>query len=59
MVTACINFSDILFSAVENTVNCLVGTHTTNSLMVYQDVTLKWAAKLDFTPVQVKLGTFQ
>lgn len=46
-------------SVVENTINCLIGTHTTNSLMVYQDITLKWAAKLDFTPVQVKLATFQ
>uniref|UniRef100_K1QAR1 Protein PTHB1 n=1 Tax=Magallana gigas TaxID=29159 RepID=K1QAR1_MAGGI len=49
----------ILVLVVENTINCLIGTHTTNSLMVYQDITLKWAAKLDFTPVQVKLATFQ
>ncbi|CAH1790036.1 unnamed protein product [Owenia fusiformis] len=41
----------------EGTVNTLVGTHT-NSLMVYQDITLKWAAQLQHTPVQIRLGNF-
>ncbi|XP_033728305.1 protein PTHB1-like isoform X1 [Pecten maximus] len=38
-------------------VNYLVGSHT-KSLMVYQDCTLKWAAKLDNVPMQVCVGTF-
>ncbi|XP_005112298.1 protein PTHB1 [Aplysia californica] len=42
----------------ENSVNYLVGTHT-KSLMVYQDYTLKWVAKMEFVPVQVRVGNFQ
>lgn len=38
-------------------IHYLVGSHT-RSLMVYQDCTLKWAAKLDIVPIQVSVGTF-
>ncbi|XP_078544358.1 protein PTHB1 isoform X1 [Lissotriton helveticus] len=45
-------------SVSEGTVNTLVGNHN-NMLLVYQDVTLKWAAQLPHIPVAVKLGSFQ
>ncbi|KAK3082884.1 hypothetical protein FSP39_007920 [Pinctada imbricata] len=46
-------------SLVEGSINYLVATHTTSSLMVYQDIMLKWAAKLDNVPVEVRIGKFQ
>lgn len=36
----------------------LVGTHT-KSLLVYQDITLVWAAQLPHIPVAIKVATFQ
>ncbi|ESO84549.1 hypothetical protein LOTGIDRAFT_222053 [Lottia gigantea] len=45
-------------SLAEGTINYMVAT-TTNSLMVCQDVTLKWAAKLEHVPVQIKVANFQ
>lgn len=42
----------------EGTINYLVATHT-KSLLVYQDVTLKWAAKTEFTPVQCHVANFK
>ncbi|XP_029360234.1 protein PTHB1 isoform X1 [Echeneis naucrates] len=37
--------------------NLLLGNHT-NMLLVYQDVTLKWAAQLPFVPVAVRVANF-
>ncbi|XP_069469338.1 protein PTHB1 isoform X2 [Ambystoma mexicanum] len=45
-------------SVSEGTINTLVGNHN-NMLLVYQDVTLKWAAQLPYIPVAVKVGNFQ
>ncbi|KAK7112873.1 protein PTHB1-like isoform X2 [Littorina saxatilis] len=42
----------------EGTINYIVATHT-NSLLIYQDVTLKWAAKTEFTPVQCQVANFK
>uniref|UniRef100_F6UU75 Bardet-Biedl syndrome 9 n=1 Tax=Xenopus tropicalis TaxID=8364 RepID=F6UU75_XENTR len=42
----------------DGTINTLVGNHN-NMLLVYQDVTLKWAAQLPQTPVAVKVANFQ
>ncbi|XP_072268329.1 protein PTHB1 isoform X2 [Pyxicephalus adspersus] len=42
----------------EGTINSLVGNHN-NMLLVYQDVTLKWAAQLPHVPVAVKVASFQ
>ena len=44
-------------SVSDGTTNCLVATHT-KTLMVYQDVKLKWAAQLTHVPVQVKVANF-
>ncbi|KAM4688353.1 protein PTHB1 [Discoglossus pictus] len=45
-------------SVSEGTINTLVGNHN-NMLLVYQDVTLKWAAQLPHIPIAVKVGSFQ
>ncbi|MBN3305537.1 PTHB1 protein, partial [Amia calva] len=45
-------------SVSEGTVNSLVGNHN-NMLLVYQDVTLKWAAQLSHVPVAVRVANFQ
>ncbi|XP_014787974.1 protein PTHB1 isoform X2 [Octopus bimaculoides] len=45
-------------SYVSNSVKYLVATHAA-SLLVYQDVELLWAAKMDHTPVHICTGTFQ
>ncbi|XP_075442795.1 protein PTHB1 isoform X4 [Ascaphus truei] len=45
-------------SVSEGTINTLVGNHN-NMLLVYQDVTLKWAAQLPHIPVAVKVAIFQ
>nr|XP_061789353.1 protein PTHB1-like [Nerophis lumbriciformis] len=37
--------------------NLLLGNHT-NMLLVYQDVTLKWAAQLAFVPVALRVANF-
>uniref|UniRef100_A0A674DQL6 Bardet-Biedl syndrome 9 n=1 Tax=Salmo trutta TaxID=8032 RepID=A0A674DQL6_SALTR len=42
-------------SVSEGTTNTLVGNHN-NMLLVYQDVTLKWAAQLSCSPVAVRLA---
>ncbi|XP_055760857.1 protein PTHB1 isoform X2 [Salvelinus fontinalis] len=44
-------------SVSEGTTNTLVGNHN-NMLLVYQDVTLKWAAQLSCSPVAVRLANF-
>nr|XP_046254883.1 protein PTHB1 isoform X2 [Scatophagus argus] len=44
-------------SVTDGTTNLLLGNHT-NMLLVYQDVTLKWAAQLPFVPVAVRIGSF-
>ncbi|KAG7265283.1 hypothetical protein CRUP_005261 [Coryphaenoides rupestris] len=41
----------------EGTVNLLLGNHN-NMLLVYQDVTLQWAAQLACVPVAVRLANF-
>ncbi|KAM8967038.1 protein PTHB1 [Pelodytes ibericus] len=45
-------------SVSEGTINTLVGNHN-NMLLVYQDVTLKWAAQLSYIPIAVKVASFQ
>nr|KAG5713637.1 hypothetical protein BaRGS_024685 [Batillaria attramentaria] len=42
----------------EGTINYMVGTYT-KSLLIYQDVTLKWAAKMEHIPVQVQVANFK
>ncbi|XP_065814165.1 protein PTHB1 isoform X1 [Labrus bergylta] len=44
-------------SVTDGTTNLLLGNHT-NMLLVYQDVTLKWAAQLPFVPVALRIGNF-
>lgn len=44
-------------SLTDGTTNLLLGNHT-NMLLVYQDVTLKWAAQLPFVPVAVRVANF-
>uniref|UniRef100_H2RKI3 Bardet-Biedl syndrome 9 n=1 Tax=Takifugu rubripes TaxID=31033 RepID=H2RKI3_TAKRU len=41
----------------DGTTNLLLCNHT-NMLLVYQDVTLKWAAQLPFVPVATRLANF-
>jgi len=36
----------------------MVATHT-QSLLVYENLTLKWAAQMPSTPVQIKVGAFK
>lgn len=49
----------ISFSLVtDGVINYMVGTHT-GQVMIYQDVTLKWAAKLEYIPVSLRVGYFQ
>ncbi|XP_036395450.1 protein PTHB1 [Megalops cyprinoides] len=45
-------------SVTEGTANTLLGNHN-NMLLVYQDVTLKWAAQLQCVPVAVRVASFQ
>nr|XP_015212539.1 PREDICTED: protein PTHB1 isoform X2 [Lepisosteus oculatus] len=45
-------------SVSEGTTNSLVGNHN-NMLLVYQDVTLKWAAQLSHVPVAIRVANFQ
>ncbi|XP_053323992.1 protein PTHB1 [Spea bombifrons] len=42
----------------DGTINSLVGNHN-NMLLVYQDVTLKWAAQLPHIPVALRVASFQ
>ncbi|XP_059194305.1 protein PTHB1 [Centropristis striata] len=44
-------------SVTDGTTNLLLGNHT-NMLLIYQDVTLKWAAQLSFVPVAVRVANF-
>lgn len=44
-------------SVTDSTTNLLLGNHT-NMLLVYQDVTLKWAAQLPFVPIAVRVANF-
>ncbi|XP_040900630.1 protein PTHB1 [Toxotes jaculatrix] len=44
-------------SVTDGTTNLLLGNHT-NMLLVYQDVTLKWAAQLPFVPVAIRIANF-
>ncbi|XP_064199426.1 protein PTHB1 isoform X1 [Anguilla rostrata] len=45
-------------SVSEGTTNTLLANHN-NMLLVYQDVTLKWAAQLSCVPVAVRVANFQ
>ncbi|XP_025056350.1 protein PTHB1 isoform X2 [Alligator sinensis] len=45
-------------SVTEGTINTLIGNYN-NMLLVYQDVTLKWATQLPHTPVAVKVCCLQ
>ncbi|XP_071103490.1 protein PTHB1-like [Haliotis cracherodii] len=45
-------------SITEGTINYMVATHT-SSLMIYQDVTLKWAAKMEHIPVHICTGNMK
>ncbi|XP_051999864.1 protein PTHB1 isoform X2 [Xyrauchen texanus] len=45
-------------SVSEGSTNFLMGNHN-NMLLVYQDVTLKWAAQLSCVPVVVRVANFQ
>ncbi|XP_038065523.1 protein PTHB1-like isoform X1 [Patiria miniata] len=42
----------------ESSITYMVATHT-RQLMIYQDTTLKWAAKLEYVPVSIRVGQFQ
>ena len=42
---------------VEDKIHCMVATHS-NTLHVYSDVTLKWAAQLEKVPVQIAIANF-
>ncbi|XP_053183635.1 protein PTHB1, partial [Scomber japonicus] len=44
-------------SVIDGATNLLLGNHT-NMLLVYQDVTLKWAAQLPFVPVAIRVANF-
>ncbi|XP_074509075.1 protein PTHB1 isoform X1 [Sebastes fasciatus] len=44
-------------SVTDGTTNLLIGNHT-NMMLVYQDVTLKWAAQLSFVPVAMRVVNF-
>ncbi|KAJ8320825.1 hypothetical protein KUTeg_002412 [Tegillarca granosa] len=44
-------------SFTEGTISYLLATHT-KSVAIFQDVTLKWAAKLEYVPVQICVGNF-
>ncbi|XP_047217820.1 protein PTHB1 isoform X2 [Girardinichthys multiradiatus] len=44
-------------SVKDGTTNLLLGNHN-NMLLIYQDVTLKWAAQLPFVPVAVRVASF-
>uniref|UniRef100_A0A3Q2NWV1 Bardet-Biedl syndrome 9 n=1 Tax=Fundulus heteroclitus TaxID=8078 RepID=A0A3Q2NWV1_FUNHE len=44
-------------SVKDGTTNLLLGNHN-NMLLVYQDVTLKWAAQLPFVPVALRVANF-
>lgn len=41
----------------DGSTNLLLGNHT-NMLLVYQDVTLKWASQLSFIPVAVRVANY-
>ncbi|XP_029929020.1 protein PTHB1 isoform X2 [Myripristis murdjan] len=44
-------------SVTDGTTNLLMGNHN-NMLLVYQDVTLKWAAQLSYVPVAMRTASF-
>ncbi|XP_052813611.1 protein PTHB1-like [Mya arenaria] len=44
-------------SITEGSINYLLASHT-QTLMIYQDIGLKWAAKLDSVPIMVRVGNF-
>ncbi|KAH3751560.1 hypothetical protein DPMN_186127, partial [Dreissena polymorpha] len=44
-------------SITEGTINYLLASHT-HTLMIFQDVAMKWAAKLDQVPIMVRVGNF-
>ncbi|XP_057195745.1 protein PTHB1 [Triplophysa rosa] len=45
-------------SVSDDSTNILMGNHN-NMLLVYQDVTLKWAAQLSFVPVVIRVANFE
>jgi len=49
-------FADLVGS--NGNIRYMVATHT-QSLLVYENTTLKWAAQMPSTPVQIKVGAFK
>ena len=43
---------------VGESINCAIATHS-NTLLIYNDVTLKWAAQLAHVPVQIRVANFR
>ena len=50
--------NDCFFSVKEGKTNTLISSHT-NSLLIYEDVSLVWAAQLPHVPVALKIANFQ
>ena len=48
----------LFVSVTGHAVNYIVVSHS-HSLLIYEDVTLKWAAKTDFTAIQCNVATVQ
>ena len=46
-----------IFLVKEDTFNLMVATHS-KTLMIYQNVTLTWAAQLPHVPVDTKVANF-
>ncbi|XP_071942795.1 protein PTHB1-like [Antedon mediterranea] len=42
----------------EGSINTIIGTYT-SQLMIYQDIQLKWTAKLDYIPICIQTATFR
>ena len=45
-------------TAKEGEVSCMVGSHT-KTVLIYQSITLKWAAQLNSVPVALRVANFQ
>ncbi|XP_033097653.1 protein PTHB1-like [Anneissia japonica] len=45
-------------SVSEGSINTMIGTYT-SQLMIYQDIQLKWTAKLDYIPICIQSATFR
>ena len=42
----------------DGSINTLIGTHT-KTLLVHEDITVKWAAQLPYVPVQARIANFR